>query len=220
MSGYGMNVAAVLNQQCLQAVGLAQQAVMAEQSGWMPAALANWEQACAALSGVVIQSRQAMLPLSDQVHFGLAVAEYHTARLKFVMGRGMESPSHLGIGLQAIQAAIMQNPMCPPYHTFAGGLLLCVGNLPGAAQELMTALSMNPADQAAQTMLAAIQAHMTMMPPISPPMGTGGFGMPPAAPWPGGMAMGGGAKGFDLKSGLELAKVALDVMQGLKGLFG
>lgn len=75
MSGYGMYPQVMLNQQCLAAVGLAQQAVMAEQSGMLPMALMGWEQVNATLGGVVMQSRQAMLPLSDQVHYGLSVAD-------------------------------------------------------------------------------------------------------------------------------------------------
>jgi len=53
-----------------------------------------------------MQARQSMMRLSDRVHYGLSVAQYHTARLKFMLGRDMESPDHLGIALQAIQAAV------------------------------------------------------------------------------------------------------------------
>ncbi len=163
MSGYGMNLPMILNQQCMNAVALAQQAVMAEQSGFGPGALMAWEQACATLYGVVMQANQAMLPLSDQVHYGLAVAQYHTARLKFIMGRGMESPGHLQVALQAIHAALMQNPGFQPYHASAGGLLACVGNLPAAAQELSIAVQMNPADLGARSMLMAVQTQMGQM---------------------------------------------------------
>jgi hypothetical protein len=227
MSGYGLYPQAMLNQQCLAAVGLAQQAVMAEQSGMLPMALMGWEQVNATLGGVVMQARQAMLPLSDQVHYGLSVAEYHTARLKFTLGRGMESPAHLGIALQAIQAALMQNPGCAPYHAFAGGLLACVGNLPGAAQELSTAVQMNPADGAAQALLSAVTAQMGMMtptmPPVMPVQTMGGAG-----PMWNGMAgpgiMGGGqqagGKTVELGQILDLTSKFLNVAQGFTKLFG
>jgi hypothetical protein len=228
MSGYGMYPQVVLNQQSLAAVGLAQQAVMAEQSGMLPMALMGWEQVNATLGGVVMQARQSMIPLSDQVHYGLSVAEYHTARLKFMLGRGMESPAHLGIALQAIQAALMQNPGCAPYHAFAGGLLACVGNLPGAAQELSAALQMNPADGAAQAMLSAVTAQMGMMAPAMSPVmplqpvggagpmwgGTAGPGMM------GGGAQQGGSKAMQLGQILDLTSKFLNVAQDFSKLFG
>lgn len=223
MSGYGLYPQAMLNQQCLAAVGLAQQAVMAEQSGMPPMALMGWEQVNATLGGVVMQARQAMLPLSDQVHYGLSVAEYHTARLKFMLGRGMESPAHLGIALQAIQAALMQNPGCAPYHAFAGGLLACVGNLPGAAQELSVAVQMNPADGAAQALLSAVTAQMGMMSPVMPVQTMGGAGpMWNGMAGPGMMGGGqqGGGKAVELGQILDLTSKFLNVAQGFSKLFG
>ena len=72
-----------------------------------------------------------------------------------------------------MQTAIMQYPNWGPYHRFAGGLFLCLGNLPAAAQELGLALRLNPADAAAQGMMNTVQAFMPVAPIPVEPMATG-----------------------------------------------
>jgi hypothetical protein len=137
-----------------------QQALMAEQAGNPIMALSLWEQAGVLYGEPVMNALNAGMPCPDPLYFAISLTNHHCARLKFILGRMAEVPAHIAIATQAIQQAIQQNPGMGIYHTFAGNLLACVGNLAGAMQELTIAVQLNPADGIAQMMLQGMRQLM------------------------------------------------------------
>src|SRR5262245_38006931 len=95
-------------------------------------ALSLWEQAGALYGESVRNALVAGMPCPDPLHFAVSLVNYPCARLKYMLGRMAEVPGHIIVATQAIQLAIQQDPWMGIYHTVAGNLLACAGNVAGA----------------------------------------------------------------------------------------
>ena len=90
-------------QQLMQAAGLAQQAMLAEQSANPIIAASLWEQTAALLGSIVVQARSAGMPCPDQIHFAVSMAHQHCGRLKFMLGQLPDVRNHVFVATEAIQ---------------------------------------------------------------------------------------------------------------------
>jgi tetratricopeptide (TPR) repeat protein len=150
------NVQLMLNQQYLQACGLAQQAMVFESGGNLPLAFQSYKQA-GGLIGVAIQSAQQWgIPIADPVFFNYAYTHFNAARIAAMLNQPQMVPGHLAQAMAALNQAINQNPSFFQYHSAAGMVLLAQGNFPEADRAFNMALRFNPNDAWSQYMLAML----------------------------------------------------------------
>lgn len=124
-----------LNQQFEQGVYLAQQAMMAEQMGNLPAAATCFDQAIALIGNTIAMATQSGIPVLDNVYFCYAFCSFNAARVKAALGMPQAAPLHLGQAFQAMEQALAMNPGFFAYHSAFAVVLLAQGNVPAAVQE-------------------------------------------------------------------------------------
>ena len=155
-----LNFQFALNQHFQQGVYCAQQAMMAEQMGNLPAAIPCYDQAIALIGNAIAIATQSGIPVLDNVYFSYAFCSFNAARVKAALGMPQASPVHLGQAFQAMQQALAMNPSFFAYHSAFAVVLLAQGNVAGAIQEFQRAVQLNPTDGFSQWMLSLLYTSM------------------------------------------------------------
>jgi tetratricopeptide (TPR) repeat protein len=150
------NMQSPLNLQFQQGCYIAQQAMMAEQMGNLPAAAQYYDQAIGVIGNVMTMAGQYGMPILDNVFFSFAYCHFNAARVKATIGWAQFAPMHLAQAHQALNQAIAINPNFFQYHSAAGMVLLAEGNVAVAAQAFQRAIQLNPSDAWSQWMLASL----------------------------------------------------------------
>ena len=146
----------MIQNQYQQAMGLAQQAAMAEMMGNPAAALQGFDQAIGLAGNAIGMAPQYGLAASDQEYFGFAWCSFQGARLKAAFGMMQVAMQYLAQAEQALRQAIGINPGFFGYYSGLGTVVLAQGNAAMAIQCFYSAVQRNPMDTFSQWMLSAL----------------------------------------------------------------